>query len=152
MFVDTSIQSVRPRLTLARVGVPVLALAILVAALIAWLWNDNGGEPQATLEPTASVSDSTRSSATAVSADNVGVAVVPAPTTAPGTSVDPASAVPQAETITHAVVAGDTLTAIAETYGVSVDTIIQENKLTSTLIDVGQVLDIPGTASLPSAP
>lgn len=54
---------------------------------------------------------------------------------------------------THIVVAGDTLTRIANTYGTTVEVLLEANNLSDSLIRIGQTLVIPGdiTSTLPTA-
>lgn len=67
------------------------------------------------------------------------------PTT--GTSV---TALPT--TITHTVVAGDTLSVLAQRYGTTVQAIQQANQLTTDIIRVGQRLNVPATGSTGTSP
>ncbi|WP_138417238.1 LysM peptidoglycan-binding domain-containing protein [Aquibacillus sediminis] len=55
----------------------------------------------------------------------------------------------QASGTTYQVVSGDTLYGIAARNGTTVDAIKQANQLSSNLLQVGQTLTIPGTASSP---
>ncbi|MCL2670493.1 MAG: LysM peptidoglycan-binding domain-containing protein [Clostridiales bacterium] len=50
---------------------------------------------------------------------------------------------PPVGTIEHTVVAGDTLWRLAQRYGTTVEAIMGANNLTSTIINIGQVLHIP---------
>ncbi|MYI82166.1 MAG: LysM peptidoglycan-binding domain-containing protein [Chloroflexi bacterium] len=50
---------------------------------------------------------------------------------------------------THTVVEGDTLTALAEQYGTTVEAISEANDLTDSVIWIGQVLTIPDAAPAP---
>jgi murein DD-endopeptidase MepM/ murein hydrolase activator NlpD len=52
----------------------------------------------------------------------------------------------------HVVKRGDTLSAIAKTYGVSIDALRTRNKLSSSLIRIGQKIIIPTTAASTPAP
>ncbi len=56
---------------------------------------------------------------------------------------------------THTVVSGDTLAALAQRYGVGVEDLMQRNNLSSTVIRVGQTLQVSGQppgASIPGLP
>ncbi|MFD1738389.1 S-layer homology domain-containing protein [Bacillus salitolerans] len=53
---------------------------------------------------------------------------------------------------TYIVRSGDTLSGIAKTYQISVDSILQANKLSSTNIFVGQTLTIPSDLEIPGVP
>lgn len=58
---------------------------------------------------------------------------------------------PAASGKTHTVVAGDTLKRIASQYGTSIEALEKENKMTSyAIIRVGQVLQLPASAKMPS--
>ena len=50
---------------------------------------------------------------------------------------------------THTVVEGDTLSALADQYGVTVEAISEANDLTDSVIWIGQVLTIPEAAPAP---
>jgi LysM repeat protein len=51
------------------------------------------------------------------------------------------------ETFSYTVVSGDTLWSIADSYGTSVEEIISASSLDSELLQLGQVLTVPGSAS-----
>src|SRR6185437_10136775 len=84
---------------------------------------------------------------------------LPAPASSTSTSVSPMSAPGSTETaapggaVTYKVKSGDTLTTIAKKYhGVTAKAIQSANNLTSTRINVGQVLKIPTEAAPAPAP
>lgn len=68
-----------------------------------------------------------------------------APTVVPTSPA--ASPAPSAAAIVHLVQKGETLFAISRRYGVSVDAIVQANKLAGSVIREGQRLTIPGAAA-----
>ncbi len=68
---------------------------------------------------------------------------IPGAKTAPPVK-EPAKPVPEAQSGTHIVQRGDTLSLLANQYGTSVEKIKQANGLQSDLIRVGQSLAIPG--------
>ncbi|HZG13600.1 MAG TPA: LysM peptidoglycan-binding domain-containing protein [Candidatus Bathyarchaeia archaeon] len=84
--------------------------------------------------------------------------VIPAPTaqqTQPTPQPEqPATTPPTGQTNTYTVVSGDVLWKIADRYKVSIQAIVDANKLTSYSLNIGQVLVIPqnGTSSAPTAP
>ena len=59
---------------------------------------------------------------------------------------------PEADYITHTVVAGDTLYKLAATYNSSVDAIMKANNLQSTVLSIGQVLRIPTSGEIETPP
>ncbi|MHB0875998.1 MAG: LysM peptidoglycan-binding domain-containing protein [Anaerolineae bacterium] len=77
------------------------------------------------------------------------VTVTPTPTRTPTATVEPtATAVPEATPTIHYVASGETLSGIAEAYGVSVDALMAANDISNaSLISVGQELIIPPTAT-----
>lgn len=62
----------------------------------------------------------------------------------------PATATYQGSTGTYTVQSGDTLWAVAQRYGTSVDSLISVNDLTSDALQIGQVLRVPGGTSTPA--
>lgn len=52
--------------------------------------------------------------------------------------------------VTHTVVSGDTLWLLAQRFGTTVDAIMSLNNLTSTVLNIGQVLRIPTTGETPT--
>jgi LysM repeat protein len=52
------------------------------------------------------------------------------------------------ESFSYTVVTGDTLWSIADSYGTSVEEILSANSLDSELLQIGQVLTVPGSASV----
>lgn len=73
-------------------------------------------------------------------------------TAAPATTGAQPAAAPQAQTATHTVVSGDTVSGLAARYGTTAQAIIAANGLDSrALIRIGQVLDIPGATSAGSS-
>ena len=70
--------------------------------------------------------------------------------TIPGATADPgAAATPEAGSLIHVVVEGDTLSGIAEHYGTTVEAITEANGLTDSVIWIGQELTIPEAAPAP---
>ena len=70
--------------------------------------------------------------------------------TIPGATADPgAAATPEAGSLVHVVVEGDTLSGIAEHYGTTVEAITEANSLTDSVIWIGQELTIPEAAPAP---
>lgn len=84
-----------------------------------------------------------------------GIIVVPS-TPAPATSPGGLVVVPSGPTFAYTVQAGDTLFGIALRYNTDVDTLRRLNNLSDDTIQVGQVLQVPGTgpqsAATPAAP
>ncbi|MDQ0641966.1 LysM peptidoglycan-binding domain-containing protein [Microbacterium murale] len=80
--------------------------------------------------------------------------VAPAPAAPAPAPATPAPAAPAAVTSTHTVVAGDTLFAIAQKYGTSVDALLAANGLSrASVIYPGQAIAISGGATAaPAAP
>lgn len=74
--------------------------------------------------------------------------ILTVPRAAPASSSSPSG--PQ--TVTYRVVSGDTLSHIAVRYGTSVDVIRQANQLTTDFLRVGQVLTIPSSGEVRTAP
>ncbi|MCC6190012.1 MAG: LysM peptidoglycan-binding domain-containing protein [Anaerolineales bacterium] len=75
------------------------------------------------------------------------------PTTAPPTSAPPTSAPPPSSGTSYTVLRGDTLSAIARRFGVTVQAIMTANGLTNpNLIYVGQVLTIPSASGATPTP
>ena len=70
--------------------------------------------------------------------------------TIPGATADPGTAAtPEAGSLIHVVVEGDTLSGIAEHYGTTVEAITEANGLTDSVIWIGQELTIPEAAPAP---
>ena len=70
--------------------------------------------------------------------------------TIPGAAAAPeATATPQAGSLVHVVVEGDTLSGIAEHYGTTIAAITEANSLTDSVIWIGQELTIPEAAPAP---
>ena len=70
--------------------------------------------------------------------------------TIPGAAAAPeATATPEAGGLVHVVVEGDTLSAIAEHYGTTIEAITEANGLTDSVIWIGQELTIPEAAPAP---
>lgn len=74
-----------------------------------------------------------------------GIIVVPPATPAPATSPGSPVVVPSGPTFAYTVQAGDTLFGIAVRYNTDVDTLRRLNNLSDDTIQVGQVLQVPGT-------
>ena len=70
----------------------------------------------------------------------------------PSTPVTQAPAAPTTSNTTYTVVKGDTLSKIAQKYGTTYTAIMQLNGLTSTVIKVGQKLQVTGTSISASTP
>jgi LysM repeat protein len=82
-----------------------------------------------------------------------GGAPAPTPTAAPPTGTPPPTTTPPPGGTTYTVQRGDTLSAIARRFGVTVQAIMTANNLTNpNLIFVGQVLTIPTLGGGPPAP
>lgn len=74
------------------------------------------------------------------------------PVPIPPPSAPPAATPPPAGSTTYRVVRGDTLSSIARRFGVTIEAIKTRNKLKSTALSIGQVLQIPVTAPAAPAP
>jgi hypothetical protein len=134
-----------------RRAVPVgAALALLVAIVGVGLASNAGAEavrpPSAAVlggvagGPTAKGDAGDEELGAAARADATAPATLPSPAAAPA---EPPAAEPPAAAVEYVVQPGDTLGAIAATYGVSVEALMAENGLTSEFIEIGQVLRIP---------
>jgi peptidoglycan endopeptidase LytE len=71
---------------------------------------------------------------------------------APSAVTAPAQTVTSSATVSYTVKAGDTLYAIAKTYGTTVTDLKSINGLASDLIQIGQQLKIPNTSAMTTAP
>ena len=70
--------------------------------------------------------------------------------TIPGsTAASEATGTPEAGSLVHVVVEGDTLSGIAEHYGTTIEAITEANSLTDSVIWIGQELTIPEAAPAP---
>ena len=135
---------------------PMTAIAVLVAStalLIACGGGDDSEADAATSTPTAQPTSksgeliptatpfASRPTPTIVSTESGGGGG--------GTAATPAAtAAPQSSSSTHVVAEGDTLSAIAEQYGVTIEAIMEANSIEdAALIFVGQELTIPATSS-----
>jgi LysM repeat protein len=76
----------------------------------------------------------------------------PAPAPTPAQAVAPAAPAVQASSSTYTVQSGDTLSKIARQFSTSVDTLMQLNGLSSTVIYVGQTLAVSGQPASSSTP
>ena len=101
--------------------------------------------PSPALEPTAEPTDTPEPTAEPTAAPTAAPTNTPEPTAAPTNTPEPPTAAP-AGPRTYVVQPGDTLRSIAEQFGVSVQAIIDANRLTPEQADslrVGQELVIP---------
>ena len=127
--------------TVAQAGEPAAATTVAVELT-------GTAEPAAEPTPQATSTAAVEPTSTPEPAPEPTPTVVAEPTSAPDASPEPTP-----EPVSYVVQAGNTLAAIAQAYGITVQAIVEANGIQDpNIIHIGQALVIPGPAQIPEGP
>lgn len=143
-----------------RFAFPIRELLLIVVVLgVAYLWWTRSGQAQQPAAQATPAAEATLlptddpAALLEISPPSVEITLAPtAPITATAPITPSASASAPTEPVTYAVIAGDTVEAIAERYGISAESLMTANGMGSDLIQVGQRLTIPTAGDAQAQP